>query len=74
MKQLYTVRDVIKQNCRALIEEKIPYDAKDSKYIGSYQRAVTAVQSEMTEENLAAAQELAKAWSEQGAPPEVQLK
>lgn len=73
-KQLYSIRDVIKQNHRKLVEEEIPYDANDPKYIGSYQRAVTAVQDNMTEEDLAAAQQIANDWSEQGAPPEVQLK
>jgi hypothetical protein len=73
-KPLYTVRDVIKQNHRNLVEKEIPYDANDPKYIGSYQRVVTAVQDNMTEEDLEAAQQIANDWSERGAPPEVQLK
>jgi hypothetical protein len=74
LKQLYTIRDVIKQNHRDLVEEKIPYKPNDQQYIASYQRAVTAVLDEMAEEDLANAENIAKDWSEQGAPPEVQLK
>jgi hypothetical protein len=73
-KQLYCIRDVIKQQHRELVEKEIGYETKDPKYLGSYQRAVTAVMDNMTEEDLEAAQQIADDWSEQGAPPEVQLK
>ena len=60
LKQLYTIRDIIKQNHRGLVEDQIPYEANNPKYLGSYQRAVTAVKDNMTEEELADAEEIAK--------------
>jgi hypothetical protein len=74
VKPLYNVRDVVKQNYRELVEEKIPFKPNDRNYIGSYQAAVTEVIEKMDEEDLAAAEEIAKDWSEQGAPAEVKLK
>lgn len=74
VKQLYTIRDVIKQKYRPLIEEQIPYKPNEKKYLGSYQLAVSTVQNNMTEEELEAARETAELWSEEGAPPAVQLK
>ena len=62
------------QNYRELVENKIPFKPNDHKYIGSYQRAVTEVMENMAEEDLAAAEEIAKDWSEQGIPAEVKLK
>ena len=74
VKWIYTIWDVIKQNYRELVEKKIPFKPNDCKYIGSYQQAVTEVMENMAEEDLSAAEEIAKDWSEQGAPAEVKLK
>lgn len=74
VKQLYTVRDVIKQNHRELVEDEIPYSSVDSEYIGCYQRAVTTVLKKMTEEELEDAQKVADSWNEEGVPSEVQLR
>jgi hypothetical protein len=74
VKQLYTIRDVIKQIYQARIDNEIPFESNDPNYIGRYQLAVTAVLENMTEEELEAAGEIAKDWSEKGAPPEVPLK
>ena len=74
VKPLYNIRDVVKQNYRELVEEKIPFKPNDPKYIGSYQAAVTEVIQNMAEEDLAAVEEIAEEWSKQGAPAEVKLK
>ena len=74
VKLIYTIWDVIKQNYRELVKKKIPFKPNDHKYIGSYQWAVTEVMENMAEEDLAAVEEIAKDWSEQGAPAEVKLK
>ena len=74
VKPIYTIRDVIKQNYRELVEKKIPFKPTDCKYIESYQWAVTEVMENMAEEDLTAAEEIAKDWSEQGTLAEVKLK
>ena len=74
VKQLYTIRDVIKQNHQELVEEEIPYNPVDSEYIGCYQRAVTTVQNKMTEEELEDAQKVADSWNEEGVPSDIQLR
>jgi hypothetical protein len=74
MKQQFTIRDVIKQNYKTLIEKEIPFESTDKEYIGSYQRAVTTVLNNMSEEDQDEAQKILDMWNEQGPPPEVQLK
>jgi hypothetical protein len=74
MKQVFTMRDVIKQNYKALIEKEIPFESNDKEYIGSYQRAVTTVLNNMSEEDQEEAQTILDLWNEQGPPPDVQLK
>ena len=56
------------------MEEHIPFKTNDPQYISCYQKAVTAVHSEMTEEELAEAEEIAKEWSTQGSSREAKLK
>lgn len=74
IKEVYTLRDVIKQNYKALVEAEIPYKSTDKEYLGSYQRAVTTVLANMEQEDLDEVQNILDAWNDQGAPPEVQLK
>jgi len=74
VKKVYTIRDVVKQNHRDLIEEEIPHKSNDKEYISNYQRAVTAVINKMTEEELEAAEKIVELWNEQGAPSDVQMK
>lgn len=74
IKQIYTIRDVIKQNHRALVEAEILYKSTDKDYIGSYQRAVTTVHRNMSNIELEEAENVVDLWNKQGAPPEVQLK
>jgi hypothetical protein len=74
VKKLYCVRDVVKLHHGDLVAKEIGYKTDNPKYLANYQRAVTAVIDNMTEEDLEAAQQIANDWSEQGAPPEVQLK
>ena len=74
IKEVYTLRDVIKQNYKALVEAEIPYKSTDKEYLGSYQRAVTTVLANMDQEDLDEVQNILDAWNDQGAPPEVQLK
>jgi transcriptional regulator of acetoin/glycerol metabolism len=74
IKEFYTIRDVVKQHYRALLEEEIPHKSSEKEYIGKYQGAVTAVIKKMSEEDLEEAERIVDLWNEQGAPPEVQLK
>lgn len=74
IKQVYNIRDVIKQQHRDLVEKEIPYKSTDKEYLGSYQRAVTTVFQNMTESELEEAEKMVELWNKQGAPPEVQLK
>jgi hypothetical protein len=53
---------------------EIPYKPSDREYIGSYQRAVTAVLENMGKTDLDEAQATVDLWNKQGAPAEVQLK
>jgi hypothetical protein len=73
-KQVYAIRDVIKQNYRTLIEDEIPYVPSDKQYIGSYQRAVTTVHKNMSKSELEKVEETVEMWNKQGAPPQVKLK
>jgi hypothetical protein len=74
VKPAYTIRDVIKQHYKALVEAEIPYTPKDHEYIGSYQRAVTTVHQNMSEKEVEKAEEILERWNEEGASLEVQLK
>lgn len=73
-KQVYTIRDVIKQNYRSLIEENIPFKSTDKEYLGSYQKAVSTVVENMTEEDRQEADDLVELWNKNGAPSDMQLK
>lgn len=74
IKQSYTLRDVVKQHHRDLVEKEIPYAPTDKQYIGSYQRAVTTVLNNMTKKELKEAETMVESWNEQGSPADVQLK
>jgi len=74
IKQVYTIRDVIKQNYRELIEEKIPFKPTEKNYLSHYQAALTQVQNEMSDEDLGDIRKTVELWNEQGAPSEVKLK
>jgi hypothetical protein len=74
MKPAYTIRDVIKQHFKALVEAEIPYKPQDHEYIGSYQRAVTTVLENMSEKEVEEAEEILEQWNKEGAPLDVQLK
>jgi hypothetical protein len=74
IKQVYTIRDVVKQHYRERVEAKIPYKPTDKEYIGSYQRAVTTVVNNMSDEDVEEAEEIVELWNKRGAPAEVQLK
>ena len=74
IKEVYTLRDVIRQHYKELVEAEIPYKSTDKEYLGSYQHAVTTVLTNMDKEDLDEVQNILDAWNEQGAPPEDQLK
>lgn len=74
VKQLYSIRDVIKQHYRALIDDEIPYKPTEKEYLGSYQRAVTTVLKNMSDKDLEDAEEIVERWNKEGAPSDVQLK
>jgi hypothetical protein len=74
LKQMYTIRDVIKQNYRALVNDQIPYKPTDKGYLPSFQRAVTTVLKNMSDEELETAETMVEKWNTEGAPSEVQLK
>ena len=73
-KQIYNIRDVIKQHYRNLVEEEIPYESKDPLYLGSYQKAVTTVLKNMSDEDLEEAQNILERWNKEGGPSDLQLK
>ena len=74
IKQVYSIRDIIKQNYQDLVQDEIPYISSDKCYLGSYQRVVTTVHKNMTENDLEEAQKIVNLWNVQGAPSDVQLK
>jgi hypothetical protein len=74
MKQVYTLRDVIKQNYAELVNEQIPFNSSDKGYLGCYQRAVTTVLNQMTDEELEEAGNILEQWNSNGAPSDLQLK
>lgn len=74
IKKTYNIRDVIKQNYRSLVENEIPFKSTDKEYLGSYQKAVSAVLDKMNEEELKEAQNVLESWNKEGGPSEVQLK
>jgi hypothetical protein len=74
IKQSYTIRDVINQKYRYLVEAEIPGQPSDKGYIGCYQRALTTVYRNMSEDNLKEAEEILESWNNHGPPTEVQLK
>jgi hypothetical protein len=73
-KLIYTLRDVIKEHYRNLVEAEIPYKSSDKQYIASYQRAVTTVHEKMTDEDLQEANSILDEWNKDGGPTDVQLK
>jgi hypothetical protein len=73
-KELYTIRDVVKVLHRPLIDNEIPCTSKDPDYIGHYQRAVTTICNNMSEEEAQEVKGIVEQWNKEGAPPEVQLR
>lgn len=74
LKQIYTIRDVIKQKYKTDIEAEIPYQHGDKEYIGSYQRAVTTVLKNLSKKDVKEAEKMVELWNAQGPPSDVQLK
>ena len=74
IKQVYSIRDVIKQNYQDLVQDEIPYNSSDRCYLSSYQQVVTTVQKNMTKSDLEEAQKIVDLWNVQGAPSDVKLK
>jgi hypothetical protein len=56
------------------VDDEIPFKSTDKQFIGSFQRAVTAVHENMTEEELEEANNIVDLWNSQGAPQDIQLK
>jgi len=74
VKKIYTIRDVIKQHYRSRVEEEIPFKSNDKEYLGSYQKAVSTVLNNMTEEDLEEAEDILELWNKEGGPSDIQLK
>lgn len=74
LKETYTIRDVIKQNYRTLVNDQIPCKPTDKDYIGCFQRAVTTVLRNMDEDDLETAQTILAKWNQEGAPVKVKSK
>ena len=74
VKRFYNIRDVVKWHYKSLVEDEIPYKSTDKQYLGSYQRAVTMVINNMSDEELEEAERLLELWNKEGGPSEVQLK
>lgn len=73
-RQVYTIRDVIKQNYQSLVDEQNPYKSNDKRYLSSYQLAVNAVIDNLDKEELDKVEKLVESWNKDGAPSELQLK
>jgi len=73
-KKNYTIRDVLKELYRPLIDDAIPYKSSDAEYLGSYQKAVTTVWNNMSEEDADVVEAILEQWNKDGAPSPVQLK
>jgi hypothetical protein len=74
IKQTYKIRDVIKEVYRKRIEKEIPYKPGDTKYLRSYQTAVTTIYEKLTDDELQAAENTLESWNKLGVPPHMQLK
>ena len=76
VKKVYTIRDIIKQHYRTLVDNEIPFKStdKDFRYLGSFQKAVTTVLNKMSEEELEEAENLVELWNREGGPSDLQLK
>lgn len=73
-KQLYTIRDVVKENYRSLVDKEIPYKSGKVDYLARFQAAVTTVLKNMSEKDLEEVEDMAEQWNREGAPSELQLK
>ena len=62
IKQVYSIRDVIKQHYQDLVQDEIPYNSSDKHYLSSYQWVVTTVQKNMTKSDLEEAQKIVNLW------------
>ena len=74
LRHKYSIRDVIKQIYRDRIEEEIPHKTTDKRYISCYQRAVTKIHQNMTDDDLERAQNVMDSWNNEAVPPDMQLK
>lgn len=74
LKQIYTIRDVIKRKYKTNIKAEIPYEHGDKEYIGSYQRAVTTVLKNLSKKDVKEGEKMVELWNAQGPPSDVQLK
>ena len=74
MKLSYTIRDVVKQNHRDLVEAKIPVGPNHQDYLKRYQSAVTEVINDMEEDEIKELEKTAEKWTKEGVPRELQLK
>ena len=74
LKKIYSLRDVVKQVYRDLVEAEIPYRPTDPEYIGSYQRAVTTVIQNMAKRDIEEAEKIVESWNKRGPPLAVQRK
>lgn len=65
---------MIKQHYRHLVEKENPFKSNEEKYLGSYQKAVTAVIKKMSDEELEEVEDILEMWNKDGGPSDVQLK
>jgi len=73
-KQIYGLRDVVKDRYLHLVNAEIPHEAGGADYIANYQRAVTTVVENMEGDDLKEAEVMVEEWNKGGAPSDVQLK
>jgi hypothetical protein len=74
LKQTYKLRDVVKEIHRQRIEDEIPYESTDPKYLGCYQRALTKILEQLSEDELEEAERTLISWNKEGVPASMQLK
>ena len=74
IKQIYNIRDVIKQAYRHLVDARIPFKSNEENYISHYQRAVTEVYENFDDSKLKEAEAMVEVWNTQGIPQKFQQK
>jgi hypothetical protein len=74
VKQTYSFRDVVKNVYKSRVDDEIPFESSNKKYLGRYQSAVTKVLENLTEKEVEETEKIQESWNKYGGPSEVQMK